>query len=332
MNVVATIAFMTRKKVLAVLVLLLFACRLHSAESPSATEVKLPVLKVGNEVYSNVTVTAVTATDIYFTYNRGMGNAKLKRLNPELQKKFHFDPEKAREREAEEQKVTASYRLRIERNTNRPSASPDELDPNISVQTSEATFQDNRYDPIYDRPHNLREQGAKFDCTFAFDADFTTHTLPATNRSFAFRIDATKISIGMDMSITEPSTPNRSLQNHLEGHKRIYAYFYALGPKAAERAARVIGNGKRIVSRDSKDLETAKESFLYTSEENAKMEYYCYTRNPAEAAASYFDDLTDYGRNLKDTDEAVQEAIQHCEVPIPDVSTDPAPRMWVEAP
>ena len=32
---------------------------------------KLPVLNAGSEVYSNVTVTTVTATDIYFTYARG---------------------------------------------------------------------------------------------------------------------------------------------------------------------------------------------------------------------------------------------------------------------
>jgi len=181
-------------------------------------------------------------------------------------------------------------------------------------------------------PHNLREQGAKFDCTFNFDADFTTHPAAATNRSFVFRIDATKISIGMNMNITEPSTPNERLQNHLEGHKRIYAYFYALGPKAAELAARVIGNGHRIVSQNGKDPETAKESFLRTAVWNAKMGYYSYTRNPAEAATDYFDELTDYGRNLKDTDEAVQEAIQHCEVPIPDASANPAPRFWSGAP
>src|SRR5438477_4650222 len=52
---------------------------------------KLPVLKVGPEVYSNVTVTAVTATDIYFSYDKGAANAKLKNLEPALQKHFKFD-------------------------------------------------------------------------------------------------------------------------------------------------------------------------------------------------------------------------------------------------
>ncbi len=53
---------------------------------------KLPVLKVGKEVYSNVTVTAVTATDIYFTYAKGARNVKLKNLEPALQKHFNFNP------------------------------------------------------------------------------------------------------------------------------------------------------------------------------------------------------------------------------------------------
>jgi hypothetical protein len=52
---------------------------------------KLPVLKVGDEVFSNVTVTAVTSTDIYFTYPGGMANAKLKKLEPEWQKHFNYN-------------------------------------------------------------------------------------------------------------------------------------------------------------------------------------------------------------------------------------------------
>jgi thioredoxin-related protein len=56
---------------------------------------KFSVLKVGSETYSNVTVTSVSPTDIFFTHSRGMGNAKLKNLDPELQKHFHYDAAKA---------------------------------------------------------------------------------------------------------------------------------------------------------------------------------------------------------------------------------------------
>ncbi len=60
-------------------------------DSTAFADEKLPVLRVGSETYSNVTVTEVTATDIYFISNKGLANAKLKDLDPALQKHFHYD-------------------------------------------------------------------------------------------------------------------------------------------------------------------------------------------------------------------------------------------------
>jgi len=72
---------------------------------------KLPLLKTGSEVYSNVTVLKVTATDIYFTYNndRGMANAKLKNLSPALQKHFHYNKAAAGEVEQKQAAANARY-------------------------------------------------------------------------------------------------------------------------------------------------------------------------------------------------------------------------------
>ena len=58
---------------------------------------KLPFLKTDSQVYTNVTVLSVSATDVYFTFNNGGGvaNAKLKNLSPELQIHFHYDATKA---------------------------------------------------------------------------------------------------------------------------------------------------------------------------------------------------------------------------------------------
>ncbi|MGH7943133.1 MAG: thioredoxin family protein [Limisphaerales bacterium] len=50
-----------------------------------------PTLRANGQIYTNVTVTVVTATDIYFTYDGGMGNVKLKDLSPDLQQRFHFN-------------------------------------------------------------------------------------------------------------------------------------------------------------------------------------------------------------------------------------------------
>lgn len=71
---------------------------------------KIPVLKVGLTYYTNVTVTRVTATDINFTHSRGIGNAKLKSLEPDTQKLFNFDPAKAAALEQQQGQSSAAYR------------------------------------------------------------------------------------------------------------------------------------------------------------------------------------------------------------------------------
>jgi len=76
---------------------------------------KLPVLQVGANIYSNVTVLSVSATDVYFTYNngRGMANAKLKNLNPELQKHFHYNSSTASEIEQKQVQANTEYHHQI---------------------------------------------------------------------------------------------------------------------------------------------------------------------------------------------------------------------------
>ena len=70
---------------------------------------KLPVLKVGDDMFSNVTVIRVTPTDIYFTYPGGMANAKLKQLEPDLQKHFHYSATNAIAVEKNQIEANAQY-------------------------------------------------------------------------------------------------------------------------------------------------------------------------------------------------------------------------------
>jgi hypothetical protein len=74
---------------------------------------KLPMLKSGDNVYSNVTVTSVTATDIYFTHSGGIGNAKLKNLDPVWQKHFHFNSTNAVAVEKKQAEATFQFRQNI---------------------------------------------------------------------------------------------------------------------------------------------------------------------------------------------------------------------------
>src|SRR5215467_665017 len=74
-----------------------------------ADDKHLETLQVGTEVYTNVTITSLSATEIFFSHSRGFGNAKLKKLSAELQTKFHFDPVKADELEKERMQGNALF-------------------------------------------------------------------------------------------------------------------------------------------------------------------------------------------------------------------------------
>ena len=91
----------------AVLFAAVFICR--------ADGEKLATLKCGSETYSNVTVLSVTATDIYFSHSQGMGNAKLKNLDPAVQKMFHFNPDRAAEKEKQQTEDKALYAQVVEK-------------------------------------------------------------------------------------------------------------------------------------------------------------------------------------------------------------------------
>lgn len=69
----------------------------------------LSTLRVGQETYTNVTVTSVSATEIFFTHSRGIGNAKLKNLDPALQKMFHFDPTRSNAQQSDQARANALY-------------------------------------------------------------------------------------------------------------------------------------------------------------------------------------------------------------------------------
>jgi hypothetical protein len=83
---------------------------------------KLPVLKVGGETFSNVMVTKVSATDIYFISSQGLRNAKLKDLDPQLQKHFLSEAPKAHALSAA---VNSRYHFRVGSPTNMPVSAAD---------------------------------------------------------------------------------------------------------------------------------------------------------------------------------------------------------------
>lgn len=79
----------------------------------SEAEEKIPYLKVGVDHYTNVVVTSLTDTDIYFTHDGGMGNARLKKLSPEMQQRFGYQPDKAAVAEKKQAEANANFRKEV---------------------------------------------------------------------------------------------------------------------------------------------------------------------------------------------------------------------------
>jgi hypothetical protein len=87
-----------------------FVCIAWMASALSVpAAVKLDSLTVGSVTYSNVTVFGANATDLFFTSDQGVSNAKLKFLSPDLQKEFNYNP--ASGDKAEEQQIADDKRF-----------------------------------------------------------------------------------------------------------------------------------------------------------------------------------------------------------------------------
>ena len=124
----------------------LIAVGLLAATPVVASEERLPVLKVGNEFYTNVVVTSFSATDVYFSHARGMGNARLKNLEADLQKRFHYDAAKAGEAERKQAEASAQYAMIIA--TNKP---PPRV-PEVENEETPPTIND-RDEPVVSNLH-----------------------------------------------------------------------------------------------------------------------------------------------------------------------------------
>ena len=72
-----------------------------------------PRSKLKSQTFTKVTVTSVTATDIYFSHAGGLASAKLKDLSPELQKHFNYNAAKGAEIENAQHQATANYRANL---------------------------------------------------------------------------------------------------------------------------------------------------------------------------------------------------------------------------
>src|ERR1041385_6800068 len=88
--------------------ILTFFAGLWFALNLQAAAIKLDTMKVGERVYTNVTITSFLATDVYFSHSKGVANAKIRNLEPSVQKLLDYNPTAAQT--AEQQQDQADRR------------------------------------------------------------------------------------------------------------------------------------------------------------------------------------------------------------------------------
>ena len=122
--------------------LVLVVCLLLAWTAPAAN-MKLYSLAVGSCVYRNVTVLSFNTTDLYFTYEGGITSVKLRHLDSQLQKRFHYDPEAVAEIERQQEAGSALYMASIASNM-----LAEAQQATLNAQIAAATFEDSLADPV----------------------------------------------------------------------------------------------------------------------------------------------------------------------------------------
>lgn len=299
-------------------VLLVFPACPVFAGSQEEIAVRLPTLKVGRETYTNVIVTSVTATDIYFTYSRGMGNAKLKDLDSKLKARFHYDPRRAREQEKEQAQASALYASQL-RNAPKPAPRQPEFNPTVTVAAAASKVAYQYYRPTRaGRPRDFDKKVlAQTQPVFNCHSDFVIlSTTKGPDGLFRVRFASVKISIGLPVTIILPLNPTAKTRAHEEGHRKISEHYYALGERAAQHA------GETVVARGyvsyAQDLDAAEQEVIEWARRAVRAEYWRYTWVPSGKANRYYDQITDHGANDMDSDRAVEQAIKKFPVQVPE--------------
>jgi hypothetical protein len=289
---------------------------LAAAASVQADNERLARLQVGAETYTNVTVTSVSATEIFFSHSRGFCNSKLKDLDPESQRIFHFDRPKAAELERQQAQANALFLREIQKQPAHVPAAPEE--PQISVEVAEPTVEYKYWSLSGEKPPEItgERQLGNTRSLFEFRSDFTLEPTRGTNGGlFTFHVVSAKLCLALPTTITLPIGGSAKLKDHEEDHRKINEHFYALGRRGAEHAGQLV-LGREFES-SAIDLESAQADVLARASTIAKADYWKYTRWPAGVANNYYDEVTEHGVKNTDADQVFRDAIDRAQVLVP---------------
>lgn len=279
-------------------------------------------LSVGEEVYTNVSVLSVTATDIYFTHSAGFGNAKLSELESALQKRFHFDPKKAAAEATLQRENHARYveaLMNAPKPEKRMEESPSALAINIAASDPSVSYEYynmGQPKPAEIAPGMLGNTRYNFECQPLIKWDPIPKKAGA---GFLWRIQEVNISLSLPIKITMPQGVTAPLRSHEEGHRQICEHYYALGTQAIRHLGEVM-RVREFYSREG-DLEKAIGGITTTATGMIRYSYWNYAQNTCKQANVYYDQITDHGRNGMNPKEGVAKAIAQFE---PEWSRQPA--------
>lgn len=111
-----------------------------------AAQIKLESMQVGSKVYRNVTVLGFNDTDVYFTHAGGIANARLRNLEPELQKMFDYNPQVAAEAERRQAEENVQYMQQVEKEI-----VVDYQQKRIAARRAELTHEASLADPLSEK-------------------------------------------------------------------------------------------------------------------------------------------------------------------------------------
>lgn len=66
-------------------------------------------MRVGSRIYTNVTITSFSAADVYFSHSQGVANAKIRNLEPSVQKLLDYNPSQAQVAEQAQEQADRRY-------------------------------------------------------------------------------------------------------------------------------------------------------------------------------------------------------------------------------
>jgi hypothetical protein len=245
-----------------------------------------------------------------------LATLKFAKLPESLQKQFGYDPKKAADYEQEQRLALAALTQKLEHDEKARTAAMILLDDTPQRPNLAGAVAVNSADPVITYTYYAPDQnpaivtGGVAICQHSYlcHVDFDVRVeQSAAGQPFHVYIDRITISLGLSCDITLPATPFDAVRIQQEGHRKVYEYFYRLGPQVANRIGESM-IGKEFTLGEA-GFDRAKANALRLAEAEVEIQYALRLDTVAGQANRYYDDLTDRGLNNLDRDQAYQEAI-----------------------